>query len=124
MVIAEIISGMAIGKSGMNLVRTDPTLEFLSLLGFTYLMFLSGLEIDFSQLKHIKSSPLIINPFKIGLKIFLVTISLSFFFAKILQQINVTNNPLFLTLIFATTSLGIVIPSLRAKVSSKNQLGK
>lgn len=49
--IAEIISGMLLGKSGLNLIRMEPTVEFLSLLGFAYLMFLSGLELDFSLIK-------------------------------------------------------------------------
>jgi trk system potassium uptake protein TrkA len=43
-----MISGILVGKNGLNLVRTDPILDFLSLLGFAYLMFLNGLEIDFS----------------------------------------------------------------------------
>ena len=123
-VIAEIISGMIIGKSGLDLVRTDPALEFLSLLGFAYLMFLSGLEIDFSRLKTTKATRLVINPVKIGIIIFLLTIGLSFGFAKILQQINITNNPLFLMLIFATTSLGVVIPSLRAKGVIQKPIGQ
>src|SRR6478609_381991 len=47
-VVAEIIMGLIIGKSGFNLVETDMWLETLSTLGFIFLMFLSGLEIDFS----------------------------------------------------------------------------
>jgi len=47
-VVAEIIVGLVIGKSGFNLVQDDMWLETLSTLGFIFLMFLSGLEIDFS----------------------------------------------------------------------------
>ena len=46
-VVAEILMGLIIGKSGFNLVETDMSLETLSSLGFIFLMFLSGLEIDF-----------------------------------------------------------------------------
>ena len=46
-VVAEILMGLIIGKSGFNLVETDMWLETLSTLGFIFLMFLSGLEIDF-----------------------------------------------------------------------------
>ena len=49
-VVGELIVGIALGKSGVNIVRPDPWLEFLSLLGITYLMFLSGVEIDFALL--------------------------------------------------------------------------
>lgn len=47
-VVAEILMGLIIGKSGFNLVEQDMWLETLSTLGFIFLMFLSGLEIDFS----------------------------------------------------------------------------
>ena len=46
-VVGEIIAGMIIGKSGFNLIEPSPALSFLTLFGFTYLMFLSGLEVDF-----------------------------------------------------------------------------
>ncbi|HBE80176.1 MAG TPA: hypothetical protein DDW65_20695 [Firmicutes bacterium] len=123
-VVAEIIFGMLIGNHGLHLVKTDPILEFLSLLGFAYLMFLSGLEIDFSSLKQKNLPPLNTNPFYTGIKIFLCTIALSFLFANILKNIGMTGNALFLTLIFATTSLGIVIPSLRAKGILQKPIGQ
>ena len=47
-VVAEIIIGLIIGKSGFDLVEESSWLETLSTLGFIFLMFLSGLEIDFS----------------------------------------------------------------------------
>ena len=46
-VVAEILVGLIIGKSGIDIVETDMWLETLSTLGFIFLMFLSGLEIDF-----------------------------------------------------------------------------
>ncbi len=46
-VIAEIIMGLIIGKSGFDLIRGGSWLDILSTLGFIFLMFLSGLEIDF-----------------------------------------------------------------------------
>ena len=48
-VVGEILAGMVIGKSGLDLVEHTHALEFLAELGFTFLMFLSGLEMDFSQ---------------------------------------------------------------------------
>ena len=46
-VVAEILVGLIIGNSGFNIVESDMWLETLSTLGFIFLMFLSGLEIDF-----------------------------------------------------------------------------
>ncbi|MFC2015859.1 cation:proton antiporter, partial [Chloroflexota bacterium] len=46
-VVGEILAGIIVGDSGLKLVGHDPILEILALLGFAYLMFLSGLEVDF-----------------------------------------------------------------------------
>lgn len=46
-VVGEIVAGIIVGDSGLKLVGYGPILEILSLLGFAYLMFLSGLEVDF-----------------------------------------------------------------------------
>lgn len=54
MVVAEIIMGIIIGQSFLNLVHKDSMLNILSTLGFIFLMFLSGLEIDFSTFKKIR----------------------------------------------------------------------
>lgn len=53
-VVAEIIMGIIIGQSFLNLVHKDSMLNILSTLGFIFLMFLSGLEIDFSTFKKIR----------------------------------------------------------------------
>lgn len=50
-VVGEILAGILIGPSVLGLVHADePTLELLAEIGFAFLMFLSGLEIDFSIL--------------------------------------------------------------------------
>ena len=50
-VVGEILAGIIIGPSLLGLVHGDePTLELLAEIGFAFLMFLSGLEIDFSIL--------------------------------------------------------------------------
>ena len=52
-VVGEILAGIAVGRSGLGWVpEHDPTLELLSEFGFVYLMFLSGMEIDFSGLSR------------------------------------------------------------------------
>ena len=112
-VIMEIIAGIIVGKSGFNIVKNDIWVEFLALFGFAYLMFLSGLEIDFHYFKNIRQPSNRFNPLVSGIAIFLLTIMLSFLFANILGKIGITKSPLFLTLIFSTTSLGIVVPILK-----------
>src|SRR5215207_8812849 len=50
-VVFEIIAGIVIGPSILGWVEVDQTIEVLSLIGLAYLLFLAGLEIDFSQLR-------------------------------------------------------------------------
>ena len=49
-VVGEIIAGVIIGQSGLNLVEYNPTLEVMSDIGLAFLMFLAGMEINFDKL--------------------------------------------------------------------------
>ncbi len=51
-VVGEILIGILLGKSGFNIISPSLWLEFLSFFGFAFLMFSSGLEIDFEHLIH------------------------------------------------------------------------
>ena len=51
-VVGEILVGIFIGRSGFGWVQPhDPVLDLLAEFGFVFLMFLSGMEIDFSSLR-------------------------------------------------------------------------
>lgn len=47
-VVGEILVGLLVGRSFLNIVHDDSWIVFLSDLGLAYLMYLSGFEIDFS----------------------------------------------------------------------------
>ena len=50
-VVFEIVAGIIIGPSVFGWVDVDQTIEVLSLVGLAFLLFLAGLEIDFSRLR-------------------------------------------------------------------------
>src|ERR671919_2652176 len=50
-VVFEIVAGIVIGPAVLGWVEVDQTIEVLSLVGLAFLLFLAGLEIDFSQLR-------------------------------------------------------------------------
>ena len=55
-VVGEILVGIVIGRSGFGWVQHhDPMLDLLAELGFVFLMFLSGMEIDFTSLRSSSS---------------------------------------------------------------------
>ncbi len=116
-VIGEIIAGLVLGVSGFNLIETGPLLDFLSAFGFTYLMFLSGLEIDFQTLalalRRKKSAGA--NPVVLAFGTFGLTLFLSFLISMGLTELGFIRSPWLVTLVLSTTSLGIVVPVLKEK---------
>jgi len=117
-VVGEIFAGMIIGYSGLNIVHPSQTLTFLAEFGFAYLMFLSGLEVDFNQLLRgtgAKKKRSLIQPLPIAGLIFIGTLGLALIFSLVLSQFGFTKSPFLLSLILSTTSLGVVVPVLKER---------
>jgi CPA2 family monovalent cation:H+ antiporter-2 len=55
-VILEILAGILIGKSVLDIVTPSPVLDFLSEFGFVILMFISGLEMDLNSFSFADAS--------------------------------------------------------------------
>jgi Kef-type K+ transport system membrane component KefB/Trk K+ transport system NAD-binding subunit len=128
-VVAEIIAGLIIGKSGFNLVSEDEWLSILSTLGFIYLMFLSGLEIDFSffnkSKKQKKEKNLnSFNPVKISAYIFISILVVSFGLSQLFYITGFIGDPYLFTLIISTISLGVVVPVLKERGMTETPLGQ
>ncbi|OAS83849.1 sodium:proton antiporter [Metabacillus litoralis] len=129
-VVAEIIVGLIIGKSGFNAVSEDMWLETLSMLGFIFLMFLSGLEIDFSafaggkkkeKLPSGKNAP---NTFLVSSVIFAGIFVLSLLLSYFFVLIGLMDNAFLMTLIISTISLGVVVPTLKDAQIMKSNIGQ
>ncbi|MFC4620143.1 monovalent cation:proton antiporter family protein [Camelliibacillus cellulosilyticus] len=127
-VVAEIIAGIIIGETGFNLVHQGAVLETLSTLGFIYLLFLSGLEIDFSVFaserlgaKDGKKGP---NGLILSLLMFVFILATSFVLALLIGWLGFSHNPFLMALIIATISLGIVVPTLKDSGILKASIGQ
>jgi Kef-type K+ transport system membrane component KefB len=118
-VIGEILAGIVIGKSGLNLVDTNPILEFLAEFGFVFLMFISGLEVDLSSLMLSRPLPERRVPWQrpifLALVSFGLTILGALFITFQLMRMGWVENFFILGLILGTTSLGIVVPILKER---------
>lgn len=131
-VVGEIAAGMLVGPSGMNLIHDQNSwLNFLKFFGFAYLMFLSGLEIEFSSLMAVKEKPpasfwsfLLANPLRAGLLVFALTIVCSAAAAHWIVSMNLARDLVLMTLILSTTSLGVVMPVLKERRLSFTPLGQ
>ncbi|MFJ5760131.1 monovalent cation:proton antiporter family protein [Neobacillus sp. NPDC093182] len=129
-VVAEIIMGLVIGKSGFNVVHEDMWLSTLSTLGFIFLMFLSGLEIDFTVFTGSKKPATLPSGKKepntfivsslIFTGIFIFSLGLSFLFIIA----GFIENAFLMTLIISTISLGVVVPTLKEAHLMKTNIGQ
>lgn len=117
----EILAGMLVGKSGLGLVHSDELLSIFNFLGIGALMFLAGLEIDLASLVSGGARPKgrpawlarLHHPLALGVVIFLLTAYGAWWFARVLQQRGLVEEPLFLTLIITTCGLSIIMPVLK-----------
>lgn len=125
-VVAEIIAGIFVGKSGFNIIEPDIWLQVLSTLGFIFLMFLSGLEIDFSIFKQKgkKNTTNEPNTFQVASIIFLFIFILSYALSLLFVWLGFVDNAMFMTLIISTISLGVVVPTLKENNLGKTAIGQ
>lgn len=120
-VVGEILAGVIVGDSGLGLVGHDPMLETLALLGFAYLMFLSGLEVDFDAVLPRPGmwqgswKERLGNPLGLGSLIFALTMAIALFAGLALHELDTADDPWLMSLILATTSLGVVVPVLKER---------
>ena len=119
-VVGELVAGMIVGRSGLGLVPEDhPILGILAPLGFAFLMFLSGLEIDLgsftaggddssSRVKQLFTSPL-----GTGSTLMILVLVASIGAGLIFWSQGLVRDPWIMALILSTTSLGVVMPVLK-----------
>ncbi len=99
-VVVEITTGILLGVSFLNLIKNSEWVSFLSALGLIFLMFLSGLEIDFNLLLKREN---VYRP--------LVYLSLSFMLVVLVTQ--AIGLDFIYAILLTNVSVGIVIPTLR-----------
>ncbi len=126
-VVGEILAGIIIGPSLLGWIHPDePTLELLSEIGFAFLMFLAGLEIDFTFLRTLsarKQRPLE-NPIISGWLVFGLTLLLALLASAGFALADFISDPWPMALILSTTSLGIVVPVLKERRLLASRLGQ
>jgi len=111
--VMEILFGVVLGKSLLCIQFSGEWIEFLAFLGFLLLMFHAGMTIDFSAL--LKQS---MGQLSFHLLLFGTTLFLSLFAAFYLGQ------GVFIALVLTTTSLGLVMPTLREVGIQKTPFGQ
>ena len=112
-IVLEILFGVVLGKSLLQLQFSGDWLSFLGQLGFLLLMFQAGMEIDFHMLRRQSGKNLLFHAALFG-----GTLGLSAVSAVLLHR-----GP-FVALILTTTSLGLVVPTLKETGISRTPHGQ
>lgn len=116
-VIALILGGILIGPHGLDLIRVDPIIEFLAQVGIVFLMFMAGLEVRLSALRELKKGIAKIALLNTVIP-FLVGVGVGYYFGFPPSIIFL------LGIIFISSSIAVVIPSLRSSGILHTKLGR
>lgn len=112
-VVLEILFGILVGPRVLGLVAASEFLEVLAALGFFLLMFLSGFEIDLGAFERQGPGRIVA-----AAAVFLLTLLTAYLASRALGY------GLFMTFVLATTSVGIVVPTLRSTRRTATALGQ
>lgn len=112
-----IIGGVVLGPSVLDIMTVDPTIDFIGQIGLIFLMFMAGLETKMSQFKGFQKNLLLmafINGFVPFLTGFTVVWLLGYEFIT----------ALIVGIIFVSSSIAVVIPTLEVSGMLKTKLGQ
>lgn len=100
--VGEIVFGLMVGPFVLDIVQETEFFGFLAEFGFAFLMFLAGLELDFTSLERRGSRPLFVSA-----SLTAIVVGLSFLAAFMMGW------PPFFGVVIGAMSIGIVLVSLR-----------
>lgn len=121
--IAEIIVGVLLGQSAFNIVHVNEVLTTMSTLGVILLLFLSGMEIDFSLFTRTDTSTALAakkaqnktnnSPVKTAALAYGATVVCSLALAVILHLTGLFTDITLATILLTTVALGLIIGILK-----------
>lgn len=114
--VAEIVTGILIGKSAFNWVVPTTALNMMATLGTMMLMFLSGMEINFDLFKKQPgTAPNSKSPVNLAGQAFGLVFITAVVLSTILHWLGLFSDIFLATILFSTVALGVVIATLKEK---------
>lgn len=130
-VVGEIIAGIIIGPSLLGIIDGQgEVFDFLLDFGLAYLMFIAGMEIDFTMIGEISKAAgeakakITSHPIFLAAATFSLTLIISYYISSNLVDPELVKNDWMLALILSTTSLGVVLPVLKERRLSDTIFGQ
>jgi Kef-type K+ transport system membrane component KefB len=114
--VLEVIAGILVGPSVLNVARVDAPVQVLSTLGLGMLLFLAGLEIDVDRLR----GPLA----RLAGLGFAVSAGLGIGGGFLLQAAGEVNRPVMVGIILMSTSAGLLLPLLKDAGQAHTEFGQ
>jgi Kef-type K+ transport system membrane component KefB len=103
--VLEIVAGIVVGPSVLDWAQNDETVAVMATVGLAFLLFLAGLEIEFSKLRG-----QVLRLTAIG---FVISLAIAVVSGFVLKAAGVVQTPLLVAIILSATSLGVIIPVLK-----------
>jgi Kef-type K+ transport system membrane component KefB len=104
-IVLEIVAGIVVGPAVLGFVKVDESIEVVALIGLAFLLFLSGLEIDFDKLRG--------RPLRLTAVGFVVSFAIALVVSGLLKAGGLVDTPLLVAIILCATSLGVVVAVLK-----------
>lgn len=120
-VVGEIVAGILFGHSVVGVIEENEWLEFLSLFGFAYLMFLSGLEINVAMLvrpigaQWWQPRVALRQPMLAGAAVAVGVLIATGIGVWALNELVPVDNFWMLLFIFSATAVGVMVPVLKQR---------
>jgi Kef-type K+ transport system membrane component KefB len=104
-IVVEIVVGIVVGPSVLGWVKVDESIEVVSLIGLAFLLFLSGIEIDFMRLRG--------RSLRLAGLGFVLSLAIALAVGFGLGAVGLVDTPLLVAIILCATSLGVVVAVLK-----------
>jgi Kef-type K+ transport system membrane component KefB len=115
-VVLEIVAGIIFGPSGFGWIRIDAPIAVLSLLGFSFLLFLAGLEIDLHRLRG--------DILRFAILGYVASLALGLIAGYVFAGVGWDRSPLLIAIALAATSSGMVVSLLADSGHTTDDLGQ
>jgi Kef-type K+ transport system membrane component KefB len=104
-IVLEIVIGIVIGPQVLGWVSIDTPIRVMSLLGLAFLLFLSGLEVEYERFRG--------RPLRLTAIGYVISFGLALLIGLGLHAGGLVKSPLLVGIALSATSVGIVIPVLK-----------
>jgi Kef-type K+ transport system membrane component KefB len=115
-VVLEIVAGIVLGPSALDWVHIDAPVQVLSLLGFAFLLFLAGLEVDVHRLRGSTLRRAVIG--------YGVSLAIGVLAGYGFAAAGWVHSPLLVGIALAATSSGLVVSLLTDNGRAGDELGQ